>query len=670
MLLFTILFTAFVFGLCMVNIKIARGAPSANFDIGGLDASQLGVSNVKLLDSDGIYPRWSPNGTKVLYTVFANRDSQPMYQKIKSRKQIWVMNADGKDKKLLVSDGEYANWSPDAKKIIYRSFRGQTYNLGVYDFPSNKDIRFEIDLASNTAGNMYPYWSNDMNSIMLFYKGFFGIPESVLVETLKIDNLEIKGIRKPAKKISAGEPLPVLPYNLDERVLLRNKAHPIFNVAEVVYHDVNLVTQLRSIPGGPSFKFSYPIWLNKGIWAINKDGSYYNFLIYGGTPQLSPDFKKVIFTKVDRMKSKGIFIGNLEKVPFNNFYELRIGTKGGILQGDLFVIYEKKINPLNNKIIGYHPKRVKGSGVIVECQNSTSLLKVNVRSANIQQGDVAALPQSNIWGILQEANGIEKGDKETFSIIKSRYSIQAITKIRSLKENPNSIEILTQELNSSTASTVAIAAEALGRIGNHQAEQSLIYRLRSLLMNGAFTDAQQSIIWALQQFDTKLKFRSKEGIINIPVRNIFTIKSYGNFRPLKSVIINLKDGGIMDCSLDLAASASKKDRVSGKRPANSAPFIKAGFALFKKGNLGKAIEVTKKAYEIDPKNPYSSYNMACYYSVGGNVDEGIRWLEKAYPLITSSKKYMRLLLNAKIDRDLDNLRKNPEFREKFPKFVK
>lgn len=652
-LLFTILSTALFFELCMVNGRIARGAPSANVDIRSLDASQLRVGNVKLLDSNAIYPRWSPDGKKILYTVFASRDSQPMYQKIKSRAQIWVMNADGKNKKLIVADGEYANWSPNGKKIIYRSFRGRTYNLGVYDFSSKKDIRFKIDLASNTAGNMYPYWSNDMKSIILFYKGLFGIPDSILVDSLNIDNLEVKGIRKRAAQISAGESLPSLPYNLEETVLMRNKAHPIFNLAEVVYHGVNLETQIRSLAGGPSFKLFYPIWLNKGIWAINKDGTYYNFLINGCTPQLSPDFKKIIFIRFEGMKSKGIFMGNLERLPFNKFYELLVGTEDGIIPSDLFVIYEKKINPLNNKIIGYHPKKIKGSGVIVRCQNNCSLLKVNVKSANIQVGDIAALPRSNIWKVLQKAKGIGKSDKGSGLINSSRYSTQAITKVISLKENPNAIEMLSKGLNSSTASTVAIAAEALGRIGSKQAEQELIHRLRELLMKGAFSEARQSIIWALRQINTKLRFKSKDGIINVPARDIVTIKSRGNFPPLTSVRLHLKDGSIIDCSLELVASV-----------------LKEGFALYKKGDLGKAIEVTKKAYEIDPKNPYSSYNIACYYSIKGNVEEGIKWLEKAYPLIISSKKYRKLLRNAKRDNDLDNLKKYPAFREKFPKFVK
>lgn len=652
-LILTIISTVLFVGLSMVNCRSAIAAPSQNFNVKNLDASQLRIANVKLLDSDGTYPICSPDGTKILYTVFASRDSHSMYQKQSSRAQIWVMDVNGKNKRLIITDGEYGNWSPDGKKIVYRSFRKQTYTLGIYDFSSKKDIRFEIDLASNTAGNMYPYWSINMKSIILFYKGLFGIPSSILVDIVNLDNLEVKGIRKRVAQISAGESLPILPDNLEETVLMRNKAHPIFNVVEVVYHGPKFETQIQSLAGGPSFKLFYPICLKKGIWAINKNATYYNFLTNGCNPQLSPDLTKVIFSRLGEISSKGIFIGNLERLPFNKFYELELGTEDGLISGDLFVIYEKKVNPLNNKIIGYHPKKIKGSGVIVRRQNNCSLLKINVKASNIQLGDIAALPMSNIWKVLQKAKDIEKIDKGSSLINSSRYSTQAITKVISLKKNPNAIEILSKELNSSTASTVAIAAEALGRIGGKQAEQELIHRLRELLMKGAFSEACQSIIWTLRQINTKLRFKSKDGIINVPTRDIVTIKSKGNFPPLTSVRLYLKDGSIIDCSLELAASV-----------------IKEGIALYKKGDLSKAIEVTKKAYEIDPKNPYSSYNLACYYSIKGNIDKGIKWLDKAYPLIINSNKYRKLLRNAKRDKDLNNLKKHSEFKQRFPKFVK
>ena len=74
-------------------------------------------SQIWVIDADGknpdrltdglgdTYPDWSPDGTKIVYDVFPAG--------------IAVMDADGKDKRLLTRLGAHPSWSPDGKRIVY-----------------------------------------------------------------------------------------------------------------------------------------------------------------------------------------------------------------------------------------------------------------------------------------------------------------------------------------------------------------------------------------------------------------------------------------------------------------------------------------------------------------------------------------------------------------------
>jgi Tol biopolymer transport system component len=60
------------------------------------------------------YPRWSPDGKKIVYFESAPGDQDPQH--------VWVMNADGSGK-VKLTDIEYRNvfpsWSPDGKRIVF-----------------------------------------------------------------------------------------------------------------------------------------------------------------------------------------------------------------------------------------------------------------------------------------------------------------------------------------------------------------------------------------------------------------------------------------------------------------------------------------------------------------------------------------------------------------------
>jgi len=75
------------------------------------------------------------------------------------------------------------------------------------------------------------------------------------------------------------------------------------------------------------------------------------------------------------------------------------------------------------------------------------------------------------------------------------------------------------------------------------------------------------------------------------------------------------------------------------------------------GQYEKAKEVDKKIVEISPYDPIAYYNLACDYSILGDVERSVKWLKYAINLGYKDFKYMEK------DPDLENARKTSLYRE-------
>jgi len=76
-------------------------------------------SNVKKLTDKPLRfeePNWSPDGRKI---AFEERDFHPENR----APQVWVMNADGSNQKMINNWGDQPAWSPDGKSIAFSSRR-------------------------------------------------------------------------------------------------------------------------------------------------------------------------------------------------------------------------------------------------------------------------------------------------------------------------------------------------------------------------------------------------------------------------------------------------------------------------------------------------------------------------------------------------------------------
>jgi YD repeat-containing protein len=102
--------------------------------------------------SNDDHPRWSPNGTKILFQ--SDRDNPDT-----GNQDIYVMNADGTGQTRLTTDAAddcNAVWSPDGTKIVFQSLRNGTY-YQVYLM--NSDGTSQLNKSNGAAADYQPSWS-------------------------------------------------------------------------------------------------------------------------------------------------------------------------------------------------------------------------------------------------------------------------------------------------------------------------------------------------------------------------------------------------------------------------------------------------------------------------------------------------------------------------------
>lgn len=351
-----------------------KGAPSSppitqGLIIEDLEVTQVGVGEVKVLRPDGIYPRWSPGGETILFTG--------------TKGGLWMMSHDGKNARQLVADGSFGNWSPDGKRIVFLRERPQVYDdiahdLMIYDLAKKKEFLILENIEKTIFFGTTACWS-----------GVALCSPAPPVWAHDSNEIELRVINKVVTTTTGRKVMYVF-VNLDTL-----KPTPLSTWHQVprarLADDHN--SQLPKFFISADNRYS-----GAGIWA--SDGSRAILLVPGEVDavDVSPDLKRLVFGALLENGQHVIVSATLKKIaPWNTFYEIPVGMADGVEEGAFRKVFQAKLNPLNNKVIGYDSERPKGLVKVAGLKESTSLVElVEWNGTPVQTGDV--LKTDNVGG--------------------------------------------------------------------------------------------------------------------------------------------------------------------------------------------------------------------------------------------------------------------------------
>ncbi|MCA9212679.1 MAG: PD40 domain-containing protein, partial [Planctomycetales bacterium] len=173
-------------------------------------------------DVHELYPKVSNDGTKIAFLVDEHNGRR-------ISRSLYVMNADGSDRKLISEMARHACWSPDGKKL---AFAKQEFNrFNVKDYVTKSIYFYDLESGKTTQHSnekiehLYvPTWSHDGKWIVCTVHGGMGFGHAIVA-------IEVHGDRVIDLKVSGCRP------NLSRdgsRLTWSGDDHTI-NVAEVDY---------------------------------------------------------------------------------------------------------------------------------------------------------------------------------------------------------------------------------------------------------------------------------------------------------------------------------------------------------------------------------------------------------------------------------------------------
>jgi len=170
------------------KLAYALGVPQFT----GIAVYDIKSRQSQLLVIPGKDPAWSPDGRYIAYT--RNRQNLPFSVLFRQRPmkgvgdpenvalhEVWIIQADGTESPRFLAKGYGPSWSPDSKRVIYRSatqtVMGSISGLAVESLNLSVDRRSLLVGANNTVGGLWFYDVASQSLSRVFKGSAFGYAE-------------------------------------------------------------------------------------------------------------------------------------------------------------------------------------------------------------------------------------------------------------------------------------------------------------------------------------------------------------------------------------------------------------------------------------------------------------------------------------------------------------
>ena len=210
-----------------------------NWDLWSMRADGTERTNVTATpDIHELYPQASPDGQRIAFLVDEPKNGE-------THRSLWVMNADGSDRRLVSNAAREATWSPDGKRLAFP--KQEFSRFQVKDFVSKGLYFYNVDDGTITEHpnkaieHLYVLtWLADGNWIVSTVHGGMGFGHAIVA--IEVNGNRVVDLKIPGCRPASSEDGKLLTWSSDDHTIhagnleMTDEGPQVVN-PRVVHHD-------------------------------------------------------------------------------------------------------------------------------------------------------------------------------------------------------------------------------------------------------------------------------------------------------------------------------------------------------------------------------------------------------------------------------------------------